>query len=144
MGRRAQQHAIQVRRQEKEQQPGHVPTLSDWLAFVESLTVDPAQTKGFSVPEVMAQAYTLDNDRLGILLINLRSTNEVVLQLNLDLRNYGFESGEYSVRLMSLDGVKELGKFKRNVTVCLSLSPRKVLLMECKRISRYLYSRRDD
>ena len=59
--------------------PGEL-SVEQWVKSMLAVPATPARNRTLRVPSIMCQAYTLGDDRLGILLVNLRSDSEESVQ----------------------------------------------------------------
>ena len=81
----------------------------------------------------MSQAYTLADDRLGIVLVNLRPNAEETVSLPVDPVAYGLLAGSYELWQTGLAEQRPLGVFPRLREIKLRLPPRAVVLVEARR-----------
>lgn len=95
-----------------------------------------AKNPTIRVPSALCQAYTLGDDRLGILLINLRRESQESVRLPVDPISYGLPAGTYELRQASAADRQRLGVFRDRREIKLGLPPREVLLLEATHASR--------
>ena len=105
-------------------------SVEQWAAAMLAIPATPAHNRTLKVPAVICQAYTLGDDRLGILLINLRSNSQESVRLPVDPVSYGLPAGSYVLRQAGIAGQQSLGVFHDSFEIELKLAPRTVILVE--------------
>jgi hypothetical protein len=105
-------------------------TVEKWVKEMLAVPATPARSRTLEVPVVMAQAFTLGDDRLGILLVNLRRSGEETAKLTIDPARYGLRSGAYALARVAADGSEDLGRFEDRRAVELHLPPASVVLLK--------------
>jgi hypothetical protein len=107
-------------------------TVERWAKSMLAVPATPAQNRTLKVPSIMCQAYTLGDNRLGILLVNLRSDAEELVRLPVDPVSYGLPTGTYELRQAGVAGQHSLGVYPRLREIELNLLPRAVVLVDAK------------
>ena len=69
-----------------------------WASGLVAMPVAKPRNPTLRVPSVLSQAYTLNDGRLGILLVNLRADSEELVRLTVDPAAYGLAAGTYEIR----------------------------------------------
>lgn len=108
-------------------------SVQQWIKSMLASPATPAQRRTLTVPSVMSQAYTLADDRLGIVLVNLRPNAEETVSLPVDPVAYGLLAGSYELWQTGLAEQRPLGVFPRLREIKLRLPPRAVVLVEARR-----------
>jgi hypothetical protein len=109
-------------------------TVAEWSKSLLAIPATPSKTRTLRVPSVLCQAYTLDDDRLGILLVNLRSNAEELVHLPVDPVSYGLAPGKYEIQQAGSDDRRLLGESFGPHEIELKLPPRNLILVEARRI----------
>jgi hypothetical protein len=109
-------------------------SVEQWVKGMLAIPAAPARNRTIQVPSVMAQAYTLGDDRLGILLVNLRSDAEELVRVPVDPESFGISKGTYSLRQIGVAEQRSLGEFPRMHEIEIKLPPRAVVLVEAKKL----------
>ncbi len=112
-----------------EQKPSEELSIEHWLEGILAIPATPAKTATIQVPSVVSQAYTLGDDRLGILLVNLQSGSEQTVQLTVDPVSCGLPTGTYQLRQVTMDAQKDLDTFDDRHEIRVALPPREVVLL---------------
>jgi hypothetical protein len=110
-------------------------SVEEWAKGLLALPSALPASRTLKVPSVLSQAYTLGDDRLGILLVNLRAASEETVRLPADPVACGLRPGAYELWQAGPSGRKSLGKFTDRSEVELRLPPREVILLESVRIA---------
>lgn len=100
-----------------------------WASGLVSIPFAKSRTTTLRVPAVVSQAYTLGEDRLGILLVNLRGDAEEVIRLRLDPTIHNLKPGGYTISLDRNAEHHDFGVLARDRDVTLRLAPRDVVLV---------------
>jgi hypothetical protein len=109
-------------------------SVEQWVKDLLALGATAAKHPTFRVPSVVCQAYTLGNDRLGILLVNLQRDSEESVRLTVAPVSYGLEDGVYELRQTTTGGQSGLGTFRDRHNIKSTLPPRDVVLLEATRL----------
>jgi hypothetical protein len=109
-------------------------SVEQWAQGMLALPAKPAQSRTLRTPAVLCQAYTLGNDRLGILLLNLRADKEESVRLPVDPTAYGLPAATYELRQAGVADKRRSGEFKDRHEIDLTLPPRVVVVVEAIRI----------
>jgi hypothetical protein len=119
----------------REQNEAHSKELSveQWASGLVSIPFATPRRATLSVPAVLCQAYTLGEDRLGLLLVNLRSNGEEVIGLRVDPAVYGLPSGSYALSEDRAAAHRSLGVISSSHRVELRLAPRDVVMVRATR-----------
>jgi hypothetical protein len=112
----------------------HALSVEQWAKSVLAAPATPARTAALRVPSVMCQAYTLEDDQLGILLVNLRTDVEEVVRVPLDPPGYGLAAGTYEIRQVGMKGADRVGTYPDQREAALQLPPREVVLLTATRL----------
>jgi hypothetical protein len=128
--------APQVRVSKREQNETHSKELSveQWASGLVSIPFATPRIATLSVPSVLSQAYTLGDDRLGVLLVNLRRDTAEVVRLRVDPAAYGLPSGAYAISSDRVAEHRSLGVISTPHKAELRLVPRDVVLVTAKRV----------
>ncbi|KKK74577.1 hypothetical protein LCGC14_2882380, partial [marine sediment metagenome] len=104
-------------------------SVESWVEGMLALPAAVAKNRALVVPAVMCEAYTFD-DRLGLLLVNLRPDADESIELTVDPVGCGLPEGTYRLRQLSVAKEESLGTFENRRQVKLAVTPREVILLE--------------
>jgi hypothetical protein len=124
--------ATEPPRRDDDPEPGEKPDLSveEWVGAVLAAGATPASKSSIQVPSVLNAAYTLDNTRLGLVLVNLKSDAEQTIRLTVDPTAFGLKEGEYELRRCDGISTTALGRFAGQRELDVRLPSREVVLVE--------------
>ncbi|MBN1417671.1 MAG: hypothetical protein JXP34_02785 [Planctomycetes bacterium] len=108
-------------------------SVEEWVKDMLVLDATPAKTPAIRVPSVLSQAYTREDDRLGILLVNLRADAEETVRLIIDPVSCGLPAGHYELVRVTMDGPVPQGTFRDRRELATTLPPREVILLKARR-----------
>ena len=111
-------------------------SVEEWARGLLAIPAVAAKNPTIRVPSVLCEAYTLGDDRLGVLLVNLRRESEGAVRLPVDPISCGLPAGTYELRQATAAGQQRLGVFRDRREIELGLPPREVLLLEATCASR--------
>lgn len=103
-------------------------SVEKWIEGMLAIPAAVAKNRTFTVPVVMCQAYTLDN-RLGLLLVNLRAEGNESIEVSVDPVSHGLPKGTYRLQRTTAEQEQSLGTFESRGTIRLELAPREVVLL---------------
>jgi hypothetical protein len=106
-------------------------SVEEWIRTMRRIPSSPARTSTMTVPEVLAQAYTLGN-RLGVLMVNLHRETAVRVPVTLDLRAYGLPPGRYTVEKVTATGRKPVRQITGAAVLAVDLPPREFVLLDVR------------
>jgi hypothetical protein len=109
-------------------------SVEQWVKDLLALDATPAKNPTIRVPSVVCQAYTLEEDRLGILLVNLRRDAKEPVRLTVDPVAAGLARGEYRLEQVTVGGKSDMGEFRDRRKVESALPPRGVILLVAERL----------
>jgi hypothetical protein len=109
-------------------------SVEQWATSVLSIPATPAHSRTLRVPSVLCQAYTLEDDRLGILLVNLRADAEELVRVPMDPHDYGLPAGTYELRQVGMVDQHPMGTYPHQREMELMLPPREVVLLTASRL----------
>lgn len=104
---------------------------TDLLSSPIAVTNEPVM----QVPAVMCQAYTLRDEQLGILLVNLRRDQDEAVRVPLNIVSCNVKPGTYELRQMTAAGAQNLGVFQDHRHIEVRLPPRDVVLLAAQHIA---------
>ncbi len=121
-----------------DQQPGDQKnadgiSVEVWAKSMLVLPATPAKSRTMQVPAVLGQAFTLGDDRLGILLAHLQSARPAEIRCTIDPVACGLPPGTYSLTRINGEGQTSLAAFIDRSDVSLSLDPSAVVLLVATR-----------
>ncbi len=109
-------------------------SVQEWVRGLLAIGATPAKNPTIRIPAVMCQAYTLGNDRLGILLINLRRSVRETVSLTVDPGSCGLPGGRYELRRTGAGDQHRLALFQDRHTIEVALPSRDVILLSATRL----------
>jgi len=109
-------------------------SVEKWVKGLLALGATPAKSPTLKVPSVICQVYTLDEDRMGILLVNLRRDAGEPVRLSVDPVSRGMSDGEYELRQVTASGSSDLGTFRSRREIATTLPARDVVLLQATRL----------
>lgn len=114
---------------------GSKPKLSvdQWVKGMLAVGGTPAATRTLTVPSVVCNAFTLGDNRLALLGVNLARGERGSLRIPIDPVAAGLRSGNYQLQLQTMDGTRALGTFRDFKEVEIELPSREVVLLEAVR-----------
>jgi hypothetical protein len=101
-----------------------------WVKDMLAAGATAAQSQSITVPSIISAAYTLDDDRLGILLVNLISDRSQSLDFKFDPTEYGLPTGDYAVHSKTASSQLSLGNTQTRTSIPIQIPPREVVLIE--------------
>jgi len=110
--------------------------VEEWAKGMLAIPATPAPSRTLWTPSVLCQAYTLGDDRLGILLVNLRADSEELVRLPVEPASCGLPAGTYELRQAGAAGRGRVGEFSGRHEMELKLPPRVVVLVAATRVKR--------
>jgi hypothetical protein len=114
----------------RDQRRGGELSVEQWASAMLAVPATPAHNRTLKVPAVACQAYTLPDNRLGILLISLRPDSHESVSLPINPASYGLPAGSYELRQTDAAGQRSLGVISGSGEIELKLPPRTVVLVE--------------
>jgi hypothetical protein len=105
-------------------------SVEQWVKDMLATPATPAQSRTLKIPSIACQAYTLGDDRLGILLANLRSDLDETVHLPVDPAAFGLAKGSYVLSQTGDGGRTRLGIEAHRRVIEVLLHPREVVLVE--------------
>jgi hypothetical protein len=107
--------------------------VEEWAKGMLAIPATPARSRTLRTAAVLCQAYTLGDDRLGILLVNLRADSDEVVRLPVEPTSHGLPAGTYELRQVGAAGRGRVGDFAGRHEMELKLPPRVVVLVTATR-----------
>ena len=108
-------------------------SVEKWVDEMLAVPATPARSQSFRSPAVLAQSFSLGDDRLGIILVNLRRGVEESARLTVDPLAVGLRAGAYDLTQATTDQVQKLGSFENRREVEVRLPPAGVVLLAAAR-----------
>jgi hypothetical protein len=108
-------------------------SVEQWATGLVAIPFATPRSATLRVPAVLSQAYTLGNDRLAVLLVNLRSDGEEVVRLPVAPAAYGLPPGTYAITQDRAGEHRSLGVTSSRHEVVLTLVPRDVVVVTATR-----------
>jgi hypothetical protein len=105
-------------------------SVHEWMQSMAKLPTNAARKPALIVPSVLSQAYALDRERLGILLINLQRGEAVPVDVPIDPASCGLGSSRYRVERVTAEGRRNLGHHSVPSVVSLELPSWEFVLIE--------------
>ena len=109
--------------------PSRDLSVEEWVKGLLAIPAAAARSRTLTVPEVLGQAYTAGDGRLGILLVNLRRDREAKARVTVDPAAHGL-AGASELWQAGPGGRRSLGALAGRREIELSLPPRDVVLLE--------------
>jgi hypothetical protein len=109
-------------------------SVEKWVKEMLAVPATPAQNRILQVPSILCQAYTLEENQLGILLVNLRSGSEETVRVPVNPASVGLSMGRYELRQTGVVVQRDLGVFSDQREIELNLPPRSVVLLEARKL----------
>jgi Domain of unknown function (DUF6259) len=108
-------------------------SVEQWATGLLATPIATPRHPTLTVPSVLCQAYTLGDDRLGVLLVNLRADAEETARVPVDPSSYGLPPGTYAVAHDRAADHRPIGTFSGRHEVELKLAPRDVVIVTATR-----------
>jgi hypothetical protein len=110
----------------------HAVSVEQWAKSVLDVPITAARTRTMEVPSVLCQAYTLDGQCLGILLVNLRADHDEVVQVPVEPSQYGLPEGVYDLHRLSMTDHCRIASDPEQRTIEVTLPPRELILVTAR------------
>lgn len=111
-------------------------SVEQWATGLVSTPFATPRRSTLEVRSVLGAAYTLGDDRLGVLLVNLRSDAEEIVRLLVDPTAHSLPPGTYAIAQDRAAEHRSLGATASRRDVELRLAPRDVVLVTATRTDR--------
>jgi hypothetical protein len=109
-------------------------SVEQWVKGMLAVSATPTHSRTLKVSSILCQAYTLGDDRLGILLVNLRPDLNELVHLPVDPVSYGLQKGAYAFSQTGDAELRSLGVESRRRVIEVVLPPRAVVLVEAVKL----------
>ncbi|MBP7937248.1 MAG: hypothetical protein KA354_21605 [Phycisphaerae bacterium] len=107
-------------------------SVEDWAKGLLSTPAALARVPTIHVPAVISQAFTLGDERLGILLVNLHRDRDEAVRVSVNPGSCGLRKGSYELRRITAAGGQNLGIFQNRREAEVQLPPRDVVLLAAR------------
>jgi hypothetical protein len=111
-------------------------SVEKWAQGLLAIPARPARQRTLRTPSVLCQAYTLGQERLGILLVNLRADSKERVRLPIEPTSHGLPPGTFELRRIGISGQNRLGTVSSPQEIDLDLPPRETVLVEAIRVNK--------
>lgn len=105
-------------------------SVEQWVKDMLAAGATAAQSKTITVPSILSAAYTLSDNRLGILLVNLQPDEAQSIPFTFDPSQFGLPDHQYSVQLKGTTSSQPLGTATKLIPIQLKIPPREMILVE--------------
>ena len=104
-------------------------SVENWAAGLLATPFAIPHNQFLKVPSLLCQPYTLDNCRLGILLVNLSPRAQSKIRLPVDPPSYGLPRGTYALSKEGVSDRESLGQFLDRRELDLILAPGDIVIV---------------
>ena len=107
--------------------------VEEWVKDLLAIPATQAQSRTLRVRSVIGQSFTRGDDRLGIVLVNLRRDSEEPARISVDPVSCGLRAGTYEIWQIDEDGRKRCEEFRDHREIEMKLPSRRVVLLAATR-----------